>query len=73
MVLGKVLGGNVDPVNSLLMGSAEQVKTDTMTCLRTGGTGRYILMTGCGVPPQTPVENLKTMIRTAKEHGMARV
>jgi MtaA/CmuA family methyltransferase len=73
MVSDKVLGGNVDPVNSLLMGSAEQVKTDTMTCLRTGGTSRYILMTGCGVPPQTPVENLETMIRTAKEYGLARI
>ena len=37
-----VLGGNVDPVNSLLMGTKEQVVTDTLNCLCTGGTSRFI-------------------------------
>ena len=65
-----VLGGNVDPIQSLLMGTREQVEKDTLNCLRTAGTSRYILMSGCGVPPNTPVENLKTMVETGKAFGL---
>jgi uroporphyrinogen decarboxylase len=64
------LGGNVDPVNSLLMGTEEQIINDTLNCLRTGGTSRFILMSGCSVPPKTPVENLEIMVRTAIEYGL---
>lgn len=65
-----VLGGNVDPIQSLLMGTREQVEKDTLHCLRTAGTSRFILMSGCGVPPDTPVENLKTMVETGKAYGL---
>jgi len=65
-----VLGGNVDPINSLFMGSKEQVVNDTLNCLRTAGTGRFVLMSGCGVPPKTPLENVKIMIKTAKDYGL---
>ncbi len=60
----------MDPVNSLFMGSKEQVVADTLNCLCTGGTSRFILMTGCGVPPKTPVDNMQAMIRTANEWGL---
>jgi len=70
MVPNAVLGGNVDPVNSLLMGTREQVVKDTINSLRTGGTSRFILMSGCGVPANTSVENLKIMIETAVEYGL---
>ncbi len=63
-----VLGGNVDPVNSLLMGTKEQVKADTIRSLSRGGLGRFILMSGCGIPPKTPVENIETMVLTATEY-----
>jgi MtaA/CmuA family methyltransferase len=65
-----VLGGNVDPINALLMGSKEQVVDDTLNCLGRAGTKRFVLMSGCGVPPNTPLENLKTMVRTAKDYGL---
>jgi MtaA/CmuA family methyltransferase len=65
-----VLGGNVDPINSLLMGSKEQVVKTTLNCLRSAGTSRFVLMSGCGVPPKTPLENVETMIKTAKEYGL---
>lgn len=64
------LGGNVDPVNALLMGTEEDVVRDTRRCLETAGTGRFVLMSGCGVPPGTPVENLKAMVRTAVDYGL---
>lgn len=65
-----VLAGNVDPVTSLLMGDAETVKRDALNCLRSAGTDRFILMPGCAVPPKTPVENLRAMVKTAVEFGL---
>jgi len=65
-----VLGGNVDPVNALLMGTREDVVKDTTHCLETAGTNRFLLMSGCGVPPGTPVENLKAMVDTAVDYGL---
>lgn len=66
----KVLAGNVEPVESLLMGDAEKVRKNTLHCLHTGGTDRFILMPGCGVPPNAPVENMKAMVRTSWEYGL---
>jgi len=65
-----VLGGNVDPINSLLMGTREQVVEDTLHCLRTGGKNHFILMSGCGVPPSTSIENLSAMVETAIDYGL---
>jgi len=67
---GAVLGGNVDPINSLLNGSREQIAEDTLNCLRTAGIRRFILMSGCGVPPGTPVEKVAAMVETAKAYGL---
>jgi MtaA/CmuA family methyltransferase len=67
-----VLGGNVDPINSLLIGSREQIAEDTVNCLRTAGTRRFVLMSGCGVPPGAPLENVIAMVETAKNFGLGR-
>jgi MtaA/CmuA family methyltransferase len=67
---GVVLGGNVDPIKSLLMGSRQQVVDDTLNCLRSAGTNKYVLMSGCGVPPHASLENVKAMIQTAVEYGL---
>jgi MtaA/CmuA family methyltransferase len=64
------LGGNVDPVNSLWLGSVETVRQDVLQCLAGAGTEKFILMSGCSVPPQTPLENLRAMIQTAREYGL---
>jgi MtaA/CmuA family methyltransferase len=65
-----VLAGNVDPVNSLLMGDVETVRRDATRCLQSAGTGRFILMPGCAVPPKAPVENLRAMVQAAVEFGL---
>ena len=65
-----VLGGNVDPINALLMGTRERVSENTLKCLEEAGTARFVLMTGCGVPPKTSVENLKAMVETAIDYGL---
>jgi len=65
-----VLGGNVDPIDSLLMGTREQVVENTLHCIRTGGISRFMLMSGCGVPPGTSIENLRAMVKTAIDYGL---
>src|SRR5271157_1704590 len=66
-VAGKCgVGGNVDPVNVLLLGTVDDVKRETLRCLKQGGRKGYVLMAGCAVSPRTPIENIKTMIDTAR-------
>jgi len=60
------IGGNVDPIQTLLLGTPEDVKRETLRCLREGGKKGFILMAGCAVPPGTPLENLKAMIESAR-------
>ena len=60
------IGGNVDPVHVLLFGTPEGVKRETLRCLQQGGKKGYLLMAGCAVPPDTPIENLKAMVETAR-------
>jgi MtaA/CmuA family methyltransferase len=67
---GVVLAGNVDPVEALLMGNEEEVRKDTLRSLESGGTHRFILMTGCGVPAATKRENMAAMVTTAKTYGL---
>ena len=62
------IGGNVDPINTLLLGTVEDVKRDTLRCLQQGGKKGYILMAGCSVPPRTPLENLRAMVETARHY-----
>jgi uroporphyrinogen decarboxylase len=64
------LGGNVDPVNALWLGSVETVRQDVFRCLDDAGAEQFVLMSGCSIPPQTPLENLRAMIRTAREYGL---
>lgn len=61
------LGGNLDPVGLLLMGTAEQVAAEAERCLRLGGKKNFVLMPGCGIPPGAPLENLAAMIRAARQ------
>ena len=60
------IGGNVDPIQTLLLGTVEDVKRDTLKCLQQGGKKGYLLMAGCAVPPGTPIENLKAMVEAAR-------
>jgi MtaA/CmuA family methyltransferase len=70
MLPDAALGGNVDPINSLLNGNQEQIIAETLNCLHTAGSQRFVLMSGCGVPPATPLENLVAMVETAKAYGL---
>jgi len=61
--------GNLDPVNTLQFGTPDMVATETRHLLEIfGRTGRFILNAGCAIPADTPSENIKAMIQTARHY-----
>lgn len=61
---GTAVIGGVDPVEVLLRGTVADVRRASLACLE---AGVHILAPGCGIPPQTPTENLLEMVRVARE------
>jgi len=60
--------GNIDPTAVLALGSPALVAERTQELLVTfADTPRFILNAGCAIPPTTPPENLRTMVRVARE------
>ena len=63
--------GNVDPSGVLCMGTAEEVRKKTMELLTIyKNSNRFILNAGCAIPPNTPSENLRVMIETARNFNL---
>lgn len=61
------LKGNLDPVNTLLRGTPEDVLSAARERIQTAGPGGgYILSTACSVPPHTPPRNI-AVLRDAVE------
>ena len=61
--------GNISPVEVMLNGSTELVEITAKDCIDAAGAGGgYILGTGCEVPPDSPVENLITLVNTAFQY-----
>lgn len=59
--------GNIDPVGVLQQGSPELIATTTRKLLEVFvDTPGFILNAGCAIPADTPHENIKTMIDTAR-------
>ena len=59
--------GNIDPSGVLAMGTPALVEEATRKLLDVfADTPRFVLNAGCAIPPVTPPENLRTMIRTAR-------
>jgi MtaA/CmuA family methyltransferase len=65
--------GNVPVVDTLLLGTPEEVERQAMACanLASGG-GRYILGADCTSPRDTPPENMAAIFRVAKEFVLPR-
>ena len=61
-----VLLGNFDPVRVLLEGTEEEVYQACRSCHEAAGEP-YILAAGCEVPPGTPEENVRAMVRYAED------
>lgn len=62
--------GNIDPVNTLLNKSREEVRRDALWRLEVGSPGGgYILSSACSVSPHVPPENLTVLVEASKELG----
>ena len=62
--------GNVDPINALLQGSKERVIEDTKRIMNIGKEGGgYIFNSGEMIPRDTPEENMRAMIQTARQYS----
>jgi len=62
--------GNLDPVNTILMGTPEQVTAAARERILTGGPGGgYILSTACSVSPDAPPENIAKLREAVEEFG----
>ena len=64
------LRGNIDPVTVLLYGSPEMVQERVKALmLQVRGRGRFILSSGCDVPPDTPPANIEALVRAGRTYG----
>jgi MtaA/CmuA family methyltransferase len=66
----QVLLGNIDPVRVLREGAPESVMACVAECHRQAGP-RYIVGAGCEVVRDTPSENVRALVRYAREHRPA--
>ncbi len=62
--------GNIDPVNTLLNKSRDEVREDALWRLKVGSPGGgYILSSACSVSPRVPPENLAVLVEASEEFG----
>jgi uroporphyrinogen decarboxylase len=62
--------GNLDPSGVLALGSPGLVEEKTRELKAVfAGTPRFILNAGCAIPATTPPENIRAMIRVARERS----
>ena len=65
-----ILQGNLNPTELLLTGTPNAVEAAARKCIETvGQDGRYILSSGCEVPPLAPLTNIRAMVTAAKKYG----
>ncbi len=63
---GKILLGNVPPLQVLAQGTPDQVRREAAACIaRTGGRG-LVLSAGGGVSPGTPAANIDALVEAAR-------
>ena len=64
-----VVIGNVSP--ALFAGGTEKdIENAVLKCLSiVGKNKKYILGSGCAIPPQTPLSNLKAFMAAAEKYG----
>ncbi len=60
--------GNIDPVAVIEVGSANEIQHETSDIAFSMGIyPNFVLSTGCAVPPQAPVENVKAFVESGKQ------
>ncbi len=67
-----ILAGNLDPVETFMGVSPEQVYRQTMDLLQTtAGRRNFLLSSGCDLPPTVPLENLDAFYRAVTDFNQA--
>jgi uroporphyrinogen decarboxylase len=63
--------GNVRPTASMYLGTPDDVVADARQCLAKGWDNPkgYILGLGCGLPIDTPPENIHALVAVARDYG----
>jgi uroporphyrinogen decarboxylase len=66
----KILG-NVNPATTMYMGTTDEVRLETLRCIREGydSPKGFMPMSGCSLPIETPFENIDAMLDTVAELG----
>jgi uroporphyrinogen decarboxylase len=66
----KILG-NVDPASVMYAGSATDIRRKTLECILDAydSPKGYVVMSGCSLPVETPLENIDTMMHVVREVG----
>ncbi|MEC4726556.1 MtaA/CmuA family methyltransferase [Shewanella sp. D64] len=64
---GYCLVGSVNPFTTMLKGTPEQVRTETLKCIETAGmNGAFICSPGCDLDWNVPAENIHSLIKTCQ-------
>lgn len=67
---GHVLFGNIDPSGVIGRGTVARVRSTVEELIKIWKPGgRFILNTGCAIPPGTPQENIAALVACAHEFG----
>lgn len=56
--------GNINPADTLFLGTPEKVKEESLECIRKGVN---VLSPGCGIPTRASLKNIKAMVEAARE------
>jgi uroporphyrinogen decarboxylase len=60
--------GNLNPVTELLQASSAQTEAAARHCIAQTGGRHFILGSGCLIPRNTPIENVRTLVHVAHGH-----
>jgi uroporphyrinogen decarboxylase len=61
------IGGNFDPVNIMQFGNPDDVHREVGKCLKAGGNRGFVLMSGCSIAPNAPLENMKAVVSATRD------
>lgn len=66
----KILG-NIDPATIMYSGKPKEVREEVIKCVQRAWDSPkgYVIMSGCSLPVETPVENIEAMMDAAREIG----
>jgi uroporphyrinogen-III decarboxylase len=60
------LRGNLDPSAVFRFGSPDKVKRETAALCKSAAGSRWIIGSGCDIPPGTPAENIAACVETVR-------